>query len=145
MTTKISSTVFGPISNLIEKATIVASAPAATTSLNWLDTPIVWYTTNTANAITVNIRSNSTTTLNSSLAVGEAASMVLMVNCANASHFVASGIQIDGTTSGVTSRWQGGSAPTSGNSGSVDAYVFTVIKTAATPTYTVLASQARFG
>lgn len=145
MTTKVSSAVFGPISNLIEKATITAAAPAATTALNWIDTPVVWYTTNTANAFTVNIRGNASTTLNSRLAINEAASMVLMVNCANATHFAASTIQIDGVTTNVTTRWQGGSAPTSGNSGSIDAYIFTVIKTAATPAYTVLASQARFG
>jgi hypothetical protein len=49
--------------------------------------------------------------------------------------------QIDGSS--VTPEWQGGSAPSSGNSNSIDAYVFTIIKTAAS-TYTVLASQGQY-
>jgi hypothetical protein len=49
--------------------------------------------------------------------------------------------QIDGTA--VTPRWQGGTAPSAGNANSIDAYTFTIIKTASA-TYTVLASQTRF-
>jgi hypothetical protein len=50
--------------------------------------------------------------------------------------------QIDG--SAVTPRWQGGAAPTAGNVSSIDAYSITIVKTAATPTYIVLASQTKF-
>jgi hypothetical protein len=52
-------------------------------------------------------------------------------------------VQVDGTTSGVTTRWQGGAAPTAGNPSGVDVYSYTIIKTAAA-TFTVLASQTRF-
>jgi hypothetical protein len=51
-------------------------------------------------------------------------------------------VQIDG--SAVTPKYQGGTAPTAGNASSIDAYVYTVVKTAATPTYTVFASQTKF-
>jgi hypothetical protein len=51
------------------------------------------------------------------------------------------GFTIDG--SAVTPKWLGGTAPSSGNINSVDAYVYTIIKTAAS-TYTVLASQNKF-
>lgn len=50
--------------------------------------------------------------------------------------------QVDG--SAVTPKWQGGTTPTYGNNGSIDVYTYTIIKTAATPTYTVLASLTPF-
>ncbi len=51
-------------------------------------------------------------------------------------------VQIDGSS--VTPKYQGGTAWAAGNASSIDAYVYTVIKTAATPTYTVFASQTKF-
>jgi hypothetical protein len=53
-----------------------------------------------------------------------------------------SAVQIDG--SAVTPKYQGGTAFAAGNASSIDAYVYTVVKTAATPTYTVFASQTKF-
>ena len=52
-------------------------------------------------------------------------------------------VQVDGTTTGVTTRWQGGAAPTSGNASSIDVYTYTIIKTGSA-TFTVLASQTRY-
>jgi hypothetical protein len=52
-----------------------------------------------------------------------------------------SAFTIDGTS--VTPKWQGGTAPTSGNASSIDSYTFVIIKTASA-TYTVLASQTKF-
>jgi len=52
-------------------------------------------------------------------------------------------VQVDGTTSGVTTRWQGGTAPTAGNASGVDVYSYTIIKTA-NATFSVFASQTRF-
>ena len=50
-------------------------------------------------------------------------------------------IQVDGVA--VTPKWQGGTAPTSGNASSVDVYTYTCIKTAAA-TWTVLAARTQF-
>ena len=75
------------------------------------------------------------------MAVGEQISVVLL-NTNGATPYRPTGFTIDGTS--VTPKWLGGTAPASGNANSVDAYVYTIIKTAATPTYTVLASQNRF-
>jgi hypothetical protein len=50
-------------------------------------------------------------------------------------------IQVDGV--GQTIRWQGGTAPTSGNASAIDSYSVTLIKTASA-TYTVLAAQTQF-
>ena len=51
-------------------------------------------------------------------------------------------IQVDGAN--VTPKWQGGTAVTAGNANVIDVYSFTIIKTAATPTYVVLGSQTKF-
>jgi hypothetical protein len=52
-----------------------------------------------------------------------------------------SAVQVDG--SAVTPKWQGGAAPTQGNASSIDAYVYTIVKTGAA-TFTVFASQTQF-
>jgi hypothetical protein len=49
--------------------------------------------------------------------------------------------QVDGSS--ISPKWQGGTAPTGGNSSSIDSYTFTIIKTASA-TFTVLASQVKF-
>ncbi len=50
-------------------------------------------------------------------------------------------VQIDGF--GRTVKYQGGSAPSSGNANSIDIYSITLLKTAAN-TWTVLASQTQY-
>jgi hypothetical protein len=57
--------------------------------------------------------------------------------------FYSTAVQIDGSTAGVTLKWQGGTAPTAGNASSVDAYTYTIIKTASA-SFTVLAAQTQF-
>jgi hypothetical protein len=49
--------------------------------------------------------------------------------------------QVDG--SAVTPKWMGGTAPTTGNANSIDAYTLSVIKTG-NAAFTVLASQTKF-
>jgi hypothetical protein len=66
----------------------------------------------------------------------------VFLNTNGATPYYPTTFQIDG--SAVTPKWQGGTAPTAGNASSIDAYTFTIIKTAATPTYTVLAAQTKF-
>jgi hypothetical protein len=122
---------------------INTSATAATGTVNIdTETASVWYLSSNATAnFTINVRSNSTTTLNSVLAVGDSIT-VSVLNTTGATAFYPTAVQVDGVTRTV--RWQGGSAPTSGNASSIDAYVFTITKTAATPTYLVLGSQTQF-
>jgi hypothetical protein len=50
-------------------------------------------------------------------------------------------VQVDGSS--VTPKWQGGTAPTSGNTSSVDIYTYTIIKTGSA-TFSVFASQTKF-
>jgi hypothetical protein len=58
-----------------------------------------------------------------------------------ATPYYISNVTVDG--SAVTPKYQGGSAPTSGNPNSVDVYAFNIIKTA-NATYSVFASQTQF-
>ena len=124
-----------------ERCNVVASAATGTINFDVLTATIWFYTSNASANHTLNIRGNSGTTLNSILSVGDSISLVWL-NTNGATAYYPNVIQIDGST--VTPKWSGGTAPTAGNTSSVDAYSFSIIKTAATPTYTVLAGQAKF-
>lgn len=128
------------VSSLFETATITASAPTATTNYDVSTQAVQYYTTNAANNWTLNVRGNSTTTLNSILAIGQSSTIALLVTN-GATPYYMTAIQVDGV--GQTIRWQGGSAPTSGNASAVDVYAVTVVKTASA-TYNVFASQTQF-
>lgn len=123
---------------------VTVSAIAATGTINYDITTqsVLFYTSNAAGNWTVNFRASSGTSLNTALATGQSVTAAFLVT-QGATAFFNSAVQVDGTASGVTTRWQGGSAPTAGNASGIDVYVYTIIKTASA-TYTVLASQTRF-
>ena len=77
--------------------------------------------------------------MNSILGVGQSISVVFL-NTNGATAYYPNVFQIDG--SAVTPKWSGGTAPSAGNASAIDSYSFSIIKTAATPTYTVLAGGA---
>jgi hypothetical protein len=124
-----------------ERTTVSATAATGTVNFDAVTQGVLYYTTNASANWTLNIRGNSSTTLSSLLAVGDAITVTHLVT-QGATAYYNNVLQIDGST--VTPKWQGGLAPTAGNASTVDAYVYTVIKTAATPTYTVFASQTKF-
>ena len=76
------------------------------------------------------------------MSTGESMSCTFEVT-QGATAYYNSAVQIDGTTSGVTTKWQGGTAPTSGNANSIDSYTYVVTKTGA-GAFTVLATQTKF-
>jgi hypothetical protein len=102
----------------------------------------LYYNANASANWTLNIRGNASNTLNSIMAVGTSISVAFIVQQGGTAYYQ-TGFQIDGTA--VTPKWQTGTAPAAGNANSNDIYVITVIKTAATPTYTVFANQTKFG
>ena len=91
---------------------------------------------------TVNLRGNASTALNAALNTGESATVALITKQGNTTYYNTS-VLVDGTSTNVTVVWQGGSAPTAGNTSSNDVYSYTALKTAAS-TYTVLASITQF-
>lgn len=129
--------------NIDEPSTVSATAATGTINFDITTQSILYYTTNASGNFTINFRGSSGTTLASLLSTGDAISVSFL--CTNGSSaYYNSAVQVDGTGTGVTTKWQGGTAPTSGNASSVDVYNYVIIKTAATPTYTVLASQTKF-
>lgn len=129
--------------NITEPATLSNTGAASTINFD-VATQSVYYSTANATANwTVNLRGSSTATMANFLANSNTVTCTFMAT-QGATAYYNSAIQVDGTTTGVTTKWQGGTAPTSGNTGSVDVYNYVVTKTSATPTYTVLASQTKF-
>ena len=129
----------GRIQQMQEKTTTTAIAATGTINYDLLTQAVLYYTTTATGQFTVNFRGSSSTALNTMLSVGD--SMTAAFLNTN-STFYTTFVTVDGTSTNVVTKWQGGSVPSSGNSG-IDTYSFSIIKTAAS-TYTVLASQIQF-
>jgi len=128
----------GVVRGTEEDINVVASAATGTINLE-VDTASVWYYTSNATANhTLNIRYSSSVSLNTALATGDAITVVWL-NTNGATAYYPNVIQIDGNT--VTPKVP--AAITAGNASSIDAYSFTIIKTASA-TFTVLETQTKF-
>ena len=126
--------------NIAEIATVSATAATGTINYDLTTQSVLYYTTNASGNFTMNIRGNSGLSLNSMMSTGQSVTMAFL--CTNGgTAYYQTAMTIDGTS--VTPKWQGGTAPSSGNTSSVDVYSYTVIKTGAA-TFTVLASQTKF-
>jgi hypothetical protein len=126
--------------NVFETTTVSATAAASNVFFDVSTQSVLYYTTAASGNWTLNVRGNSTTTLGSIMAVGQTVTIAFLVTQGSAA-FYQSGLQIDGVV--VTAKWQGGTTPIGGNSNSVDAYIFSIVKTG-TSSYTVFASQTKF-
>lgn len=124
-----------------EFCTVSATAATGTINFDALTQGVLYYTTNASANFTLNFRGDSGTTLSSVLSVGSSITVVFL-NTNGGTAYYPTAFQIDGSS--VTPKWQGGTAPSSGNASSIDVYTFTILKTAATPTYVVLAAQTKF-
>ena len=93
-------------------------------------------TASTANG-TLNMTAASGVTLNSIMTTGQAITFSLLIT--NTTAYYANAYQVDGTASGVTVKWSGGTAPSAGNASAVDIYSFTILKTG-NAAFTVLAA-----
>ena len=124
-----------------ETVTVNASSAGGTINYDTQTNGVILYTVNATGNIVLNFRATNLATLASVLPIGQSISVVLLVTNGGTAYYVTS-VQVDGTTTGVTTRWQN-AAPTTGNANSIDAYTFAITRTA-TSTYTVLASQTKF-
>jgi hypothetical protein len=127
-------------SNILEVATISATAATGTINYDVTTQSVLYYTTNASGNFTVNFRGSSGTSLNTIMATGESLSATFLVTNGTTAYYN-SAVTIDGNS--VTPKWQGGSAPTSGNASSVDSYTYVIIKTGSAA-FTVLASITKF-
>jgi hypothetical protein len=117
-----------------ERMTVSATAATGTINFDAATQGVLYYTSNASANWTLNVRGTSGATLNSILATGDAITVAFLVtNGSTAYRHTA--LTIDGNAQTVL--FSGGTAPAAGNASSVDAYSFTIIKTASA-TYTVL-------
>ena len=101
---------------------------------------MLYYTSNASGNWTLNFRGSSGTSLNTLMSTGQSMSATFLVTNGSTAYYN-SAVTIDGTS--VTPKWQGGSAPTSGNASSTDCYTY-VIQKVGSASYVVLASQTKF-
>jgi hypothetical protein len=117
-----------------ERWTVSATAAGSTVNFDADTQGVLYYTSNSSGNWTLNVRGTSGTTLASKLAVGDAVTISFIAT--NSTAYYMTALTIDGNAQTV--KYSGGTAPSAGNASSTDVYQFTIIKTAATPTYTVL-------
>lgn len=121
-----------------EDVNVVASAATGTINFD-VSTASVWYYTSNATANhTLNFRYSSGTSLNTAMATGDAITLVWL-NTNGSTAYYPNVIQIDGNA--VTPKVP--AAISAGNASAIDAYTFTIIKTASA-TFTVLETQTKF-
>jgi hypothetical protein len=112
--------------NALEAVSVSATAATGTINIDVLSQSVLYYTGAATGNFTINVRGQSGTNLDSIVAVGESVSCTFL--CTNTgTAYYQTGFQIDGNA--VTPKWQGGTAPTSGNTSAVDVYTYTIIKT----------------
>ena len=129
------------LNDAAEVATVSATAATGTIAYDITTQSVLYYTSNASANWTVNFRGSSGTSLNTLMATGESMTVAFLVTQGSTAYYN-SAVQVDGTTSGVTTRWFGG-APTAGNASGIDSYRYLIIKTGSA-TFTVLASNTQF-
>jgi len=129
------------LNDAAEVATVSATAATGTIAYDITTQSVLYYTSDASANWTVNFRGSSGTSLNTLMATGESMTVAFLVTN-GATAYYNSAVQVDGTTSGVTTRWFGG-APTAGNASGIDSYRYLIIKTGSA-TFTVLASNTQF-
>ena len=128
----------GVVKGLEEDVNVVASAATGTINFD-VETASIWYYTSNATANhTLNFRYSSGVSLNTALATGDAITLVWL-NTNGATPYYPNVINIDGNAQ--TPKVP--AAITAGNASAIDAYSFTIIKTASA-TFTVLETQTKF-
>jgi hypothetical protein len=128
------------LTNAKEVATVSATAATGTIAYDVTTQSVLYYTSNASANWTVNFRGSSGTSLNTLMDTGESITVAFLVT-QGATAYYNNVVQVDG--SAVTPKYQGGTAWAAGNASSIDAYVYTIVKTGSAA-FTVFASQTRF-
>ena len=128
--------------NTAEVCQTTSTAATGTINYDTTNQSVRYSKTDATGNFVLNFRASSGTSLDTILSTDESLTVAFMAKQGGTAYYCTS-VEIDGTTSQVTTEWQGGSAPSSGNANSIDVYTFTIIKTASA-TFTVLAAQTQF-
>ena len=136
-----STTAIGAVfQDAAEVTTISATAATGTINYDVTTQSVLYYTTSASANWTVNVRGNGTTSLDTLMSTGQAMTIAFLVT-QGATAYYNNAFTIDGNS--VTPKYQGGTAPTSGNASSIDIYQYTIVKTGSAA-FTVFASQTKY-
>ena len=124
---------------LIENVNIVANKLSAVPNINLDNGMVHYYTTNETTTANPNVF--STVGINTELATGETIAVSVLSKPNNAGYFPR--FSIDHKLTGITTYWNGGSAPSSAESSGVDLNSYQIIKTG-DGTFDVLANTSNF-
>lgn len=128
------------IQQALEKVTSNATGSSGTINFDVLTQAIILKTANATANFTLNIRGNSTITLDTVMNTSQSLTCTF-INTNGSTGYYANLIQIDG--SNITPKWIVNGTPVTGTMNGIDAYTFNVIKTASN-TFTVLGSKVGF-
>ena len=123
-----------------ERMVFTGTAATGTIAIDLLTANTHFFNSDATGNQTINLRGSASTSLNTILATNDTITAVVLIQNGGTAYYPTA-VQVDGSS--VTPKWQGGTAPASGNINSIDAYVITVMKSGSA-TYTVLASQTKF-
>ena len=123
-----------------EFTNIVAAAPSATQEI-YCDTAQDWFfTTNATANFIIDLAASASISLATRMAVGDTKTFsIRFIN--GATPYYPTAIHIDGSV--ITVHWGGGTVPAAGDANARDLVTITVTKTAATPTYEVMAQMVK--
>lgn len=111
----------------LENVNIVADNPASgDNNIDLLTSLVHYFTSNTDTDWDINLRGDSSTSLDSLMATGQAITVAIIVTN-GATPYKHGSLKIDGNA--VTPHWAGSPAPTAGTASKRDTYTFTAIKT----------------
>jgi hypothetical protein len=129
------------VREIVERANVSATALGANLEISLINDGAVTYLSanSTANS-TLNIRGNSTITLNTLMPTNRTLSVAVLVKN-GATPYAINFVQLDGAN--TTINWSGGTAPTP-NANAIDIYSFTILKTGSSA-YTLLGAKQNFG
>ena len=128
------------LKNIVEPATVSATAATGTINYDVTTQSVLYYTSNASANWTVNFRASSGTSLDTAMATGDVVTVAFLVT-QGATAYYNNAVQVDGAS--VTPKYQNGVVFSAGNINGIDIYTYTIIKTASA-TFTVLASQTQF-
>ena len=125
-----------------ERWNVTAASAGGTVNFDVLTSGVWYYTNSSSSNWTLNVRGNSSTSLNNILATGDSITTVFFATNGT-TPFYQTLLTVDGATSGVSVKWQNGVAPSAGNTSSIDIYSFTIVKTG-NAAFTAFGSQTKF-
>lgn len=100
------------VTSITEAVNLIAAAPTSVQNFYISNGSVEYYTVAAANNWTINFAWSNSTALNNEMSVGDSLT-IAMLTTQGATPYYATQITIDGI--GVTPKWVGGTAPSSGN------------------------------